>query len=174
MLNMEFKNWLIKNSVIAGAIILALIVLILFIKADISKRTTEIKLQRQDLTTRLSSLESLTLLKADSKKAEALRAGLESSLPTKDSVISFTKTLENFAKSNGVGFGFAFESEVQGTENYPSVNSFTITSSGSFQNFLRFLKAIEQSRYYVNFSYLDISQKAKEYGVIIKGKVFSQ
>jgi len=171
---MEFKNWLIKNSIIAGAIILALILLIFFIKADISGRTAEIKSQRQDLTARLYSLESLTLLKADSKKAEALRANLENSLPTKDSVIGFTKTIENFAKSNGMGFGFAFESETLGTINSPSANNFTITSSGSFQNFLRFLKAMEQSKYYVNFSYLDLSQKAKEYSVIIKGRVFSQ
>jgi len=174
MYMVEFKNWLIKNSVIASAIILALLMLIIFLKIDIDKRVAEIKNKRLDLATRLYSLESLTLLRADAQKAETLRVTLENSLPSKDSIIGFVKNLEGIAKANNVGFGFAFESEVPGTETEPTANLFTMHSSGSYSNFLRFLKAMELGKYYINFNYLDLSQKGKDYEVQIKGRVFSQ
>jgi len=172
---MELKNWIIKNIALAGGIILTLLILIFLLGNNISGRTVGIKNKNRDLAARLHAIESLSSLKTDAEKTAALRGALENLLPAKDQLIKFSKTLENYAKNNKMDFGFAFESEIPGAENTPGINNFILTSGGDYSNFLRFLNSIEQSKYLVKINYLELTEKENsKYGILIKGKVFSQ
>lgn len=172
---MEFKQVLIRNGIIGGTLILITVILLLFLKGDISDRTMKIQNQRKDLASRLSIVESLAALRKDSVKAENLLTTLQNSLPTKDQLFGFSRALENSAKSNQLGFGFSFETEIAGTDSTPGINNFIFTVSGSYANFIRFLKSIETSNYFVDFNSFDLSQKGNNnYEIISRGNVFSQ
>ena len=171
---MEFKQALVKNLGIAFAVIAALSLLLLLVGKDISGRAKKIQEQGRELSFRLQSLESLAALRSGSEKASKIFPVIRNFLPSRDQLVGFSKVLENFSKSNQLGFGFKFESETLPTETDPGINNFTLTSSGSYINFLRFLKATEDSEYFIGFNSFDLSKKDKDFQMLIKGKVFSQ
>lgn len=171
---MEFKQWLLKNIGVAAGVSFILALLILFLGGDISNRVRKIKSQRRDLITRSQSIESLASLRADASRAEKLLESLQNALPTKDQLIGFSKTLEKFAKNNRLDFGFSFGAETPSTNAAPGANEFVLTSGGAYANFIRFLKAVEESDYFVSFNSFDISRKGERFEILAKGKVFSQ
>ncbi|MEK9170212.1 MAG: hypothetical protein AAB674_01025 [Patescibacteria group bacterium] len=171
---MEFKNWLIKNASISGGIILFLAIILLFLGNDISGRVQGIREKNSAMTARLYAMESLASLKTDAEKATNLRGTLESFLPAKDQIIKFSKALENFAKNRKMDFGFAFESEISGTENSPGMNNFTMTSGGSYSDFIELMKFMERGKYVIGINYSELKEKGDKYEILIKGKIFSQ
>ena len=170
----DFKQWVFRNSIISGTAVLAMAILLVLVGGDITGRVKDIKIKRQDLASRTFLIESLASLRADASRADNLLGALKASLPPKDQLIGFSKTLEGFAKTNQLGFGFAFDSETVATESAPGSNSFTLTLKGSFSNLIRFLRAVESSKYFVDFSYFDVVQKGNDFEIIIKGRVFSE
>ena len=83
--------------------------------------------------------------------------------------------MELAAKSNHLGFGFRFDAETGGTDKEPGTDSFILTSYGRYQNFTKFLKFIEDSKYFVGFNSFDLNRRVKNnFEILIKGKVFSQ
>ncbi len=171
---MEFKQAIIRSLAVAFALIAALSLLLLLIGNDISARVKNIQSNRQELSFRLQSLESLASLRSGSERASKILETIQNFLPPRDQLVGFSKVLENFAKNNQLGFGFQFESERQSTETVPGINNFILTSSGGYSNFLRFLKAAEDSKYFIGFNSLDILKKDKDFQMLIKGSVFSQ
>ncbi|MBI3046323.1 MAG: hypothetical protein HYY86_02170 [Candidatus Harrisonbacteria bacterium] len=171
---MEFRQWLLKNGGIALAVILFLAILLLLLGRDISSRTAMIGKQRQDLLLRSQAINSLALLRSEGEKSENIFKAVKDFLPTSDQLISFPNTLENLAKNNQLGFGFAFNAEVPASESEPGVNTFTLTSSGAYNNFLNFLKAVEKGKYYAGFDFIELNKKDKDFQILMKGKVFSQ
>ena len=95
-------------------------------------------------------------------------------MPLKDQLIGFSKTLESIAKNNKLGFGFAFEVEQPATEVLPGVNYFNLTGSGSYTDFIRFFRAIEDGRYFASFESLNLISKGKDFELAGRGKVFSR
>ena len=170
----DFQKWLIWNVGGSTAAIAVLVILLLLLGSDISKRASAIRNERQGSAFRLQAVESLVLLRSGAGQAEKQKIILEDSLPDKDQLVGFSKQLESIAKNHQLGFGFSFESETAGSETAPGTNNFTMTLGGAYQNFLRFLKAVEDSKYFVAFDFFDINLKDKEYQIIIKGRVFSQ
>ena len=171
---MEFKQALTRNLTIALTLIAALFLFLLLIGNDISGRVENIQNDRRELSFRLQSLESLAALRSGSEKADKLFATIQNFLPPRDQLVGFSKILENFARNNQLGFGFKFESEIPSAETAPGINNFILTSSGAYSNFLRFLKAAEDSKYSIGFTSFDILKKDKDFQMLIKGRVFSQ
>ena len=171
---MEFKNWLFKSLAVSGISILILVILVLVLGSDLAKRAEKIKNRRLDLAVRLQTLGSLAALRIDSQKAEKLLINLQETLPSKDQLIGFSKTLESIAKNNKLGFGFSFGPEQAGTESSPGTNYFNLTGSGSYGNFINFFKSIERGRYFVGFDSVDLITKGKDFELVAGGKVFSQ
>ena len=170
----DFKSRLIKSSALFLGIAMAVAILIFLIGSDISSRAASINRQRQELSVRSRSLDVVAALRAEANKSDKILNYLETILPTRDQLISFSKTLERFAKNNQLGFGFAFTSETAASEKEPGSNSFLVTSRGIYPNFFSFLKSIENSNYFVNFNYFDLNKKDKDFEILMKGKVFSQ
>jgi hypothetical protein len=172
---MEFKQQLLKNIGVIAAIILFLILFIVFLGNDISNRIQKIGEQKQAFAGRSQSIESFVSLRADALQAEKLSEKLQNALPTKDQLIGFSKVLEKMAKNNKLAFGFSFGNEISSAETAPGINEFTLTSGGVYANFIRFLKAVEESGYFVRFDFFDIAaKKGEEFEILAKGKVFSQ
>lgn len=170
----DFKKWLLWNAGGAAAGAVILIIFLLLLGNDLSRRVSLIQTERQQLAARLQSIESLISLRSGSDRAAKQQAILEKALPNKDQLIGFSKELEQLAKSNQLGFGFSFESETAGTETAPGKNNFTMTLGGSYPNVIRFLKATENSKYYITLNLVEINLKEKEYQTVMKGQVFSQ
>ena len=170
----DFKKWLIWNAGSGAVILVGLFILILFIGADMNSRSGKIKIQRQDLETRLQSLNSLISLRAGAEKARRFSAQIQNSLPPKDQLIGFSKYLDTQAKKNNLTSIFSFESEVPATDSIPGINSFSLTLAGSYIDYVKFLKSLEGSDYFVNFGSMDISEKGNKFEILLKGRVFSQ
>lgn len=148
--------------------------LLFFLAKDISGRVSSIERQRADLSARSQIVDSLIRLRADSEKARALIVPLQESLPTKDQLIEFSKQLENFARNNQLDFALRFGAESQSTAMEPGTNNFTITSGGSYENLIRFLRNVENSGYFVSFDLFDLTRSSRGYEIVVRGKVFSQ
>ena len=174
MNNNYFKNWLLWNVGGGAAALAVLGIILLLIGADISRRAADIEVQRQSLSGRLQTLSSLVSLRSGSERAKDLLPKLQNSLPSKDQLIGFSKFLESIARTNQLSFNFSFLDEITSAENTPSANNFSMTLSGSYADFLRFLKAIEASQYYMGFNSFEVVSKGKGYEAVIRGKVFSQ
>lgn len=170
----DFKSWLFKNGGIALAAVLFFVIFLLLLGRDISSRTAMIKKQRQDLMLRSQAINSLVFLRSDRERSEKILNAVKDFLPASDQLISVPNTLENLAKSNQLGFGFAFNAEAPASESEPGINYFTLTSSGAYNNFLNFLKAVEKGKYFFGFDLIELNKKDKDYQILIKGKVFSQ
>jgi Tfp pilus assembly protein PilO len=171
---MEFRSWLLRNIAFYVAGVLVVSGLLFFLSRDISDRVMFIERQRVDLSARSQILDSLLKLKSDSEKARGLLGSLEEALPTKDELIVFSKELEDFARSNQLDFSLRFGAESPATAVDPGTNNFTITSGGTYENLIRFLRNVENSGYFVSFDLFDLTQSSRGYEILIRGKVFSQ
>jgi Tfp pilus assembly protein PilO len=172
----DFRNWLLRYAGLYIGIAAGLIVLILFLGQDIATRAAQIRSQRQTLASRLGAFESLTALQVGSREARQISAELEKSLPEKDELIAFLPVLENFAKNNQLRIEqrLKFESEIPGEGMAPNSHSFIIGARGSYANFVRFLRNIEESGYFVSFSMIDLAQRDTDFEMRMNGRVFSR
>jgi Tfp pilus assembly protein PilO len=170
----DFRNWLLRYAGLYIGISFGLAVLIVFLGRDIGIRAMQIKNQRQELASRLRAFESLTALRSGSEEAKQFAAALEKSLPERDELIAFSKDLENLSKNNQLSFEFQFESEAPSEAGLPGSNNFILLADGSYANFVRFLKNVEESGYFVSFSLIDLAQRDKNFQIRANGKVFSR
>lgn len=170
----DFKKWLMVNAGGGAAVLAAALVLIFLVGGDVSSRAESIKVQKQDLETRLQSLNSLIALRSGADRARRLLPKLQEALPTKDQLIGFSKYIGTQARQNNLTAAFAFDSEVAATAAVPGMNGFSLTLNGAYDDYVRFLKSLESSSYFVNFSSMDISEKDNKFEILSKGKVFSQ
>lgn len=170
----NFQKLLLKNvGPYLGAIIILGIALIL-IGGNISEQTIKISQQRLDLATKTQSIKSLASLRTDYELAKPHFDLLQNILPSKDEMISFLKDLESFARKNQLDFGSSFGSEVVSTASEPGQINFRASIQGSYDGFLNFLKLVDQSRYFVNFSNLELTENINGFNIIVNGKVFSR
>lgn len=169
-----FKKWLIWNLGGGAAAFFALILLLLLIGNDISSRAGDIEVQRQALATRFQAIDSLISLRAGSARAADLLPRLQNAIPSKDQLIGFSRFLESIAKTNKLNFNFSFQDEIAATENTPSTNNFVMTVSGTYENFLGFLKEAEASQYFIGFNSFEVVAKGSVFETVIKGRVFGQ
>ncbi len=170
----DFKNWLIRNGGGGAGALVVLLILVFLVGGDISSRADRIRSQKRDLEARLQSLNSLITLRAGADRAARLLPKLQEALPSKDQLIGFSKYIDTLARQNKLSAVFLFESETSGTDSVPGINSFSLTLGGTYNDYVKFLKSLEESNYFVNFSSMDISEKENKFEILIKGKVFSQ
>jgi len=171
-----FKKKILVNAAITLAIILILAIGLIFSGRGISQRVAKIQSLRKELNTRLTALNSLTNLRQQSEKAKSFFGSLQTLLPTKDELINFPKELNGFAKTNKVEIGFSFGNETAPTDSQPGFTAFNLTLSGSYDNLVKFLKALEESKFFVGINSLDVTRdsQSQKFSALISGKVFSQ
>lgn len=163
----NFKQEFVKKLLIAFLIIAVPLAGLIFLGWDINRRAQEIKKQRQELADRSAKLSLFAQLQSQSTKAEPYFSILKNILPGRDQLLDFPREMENLANQEGVGFGFTFGSEVPPSAEQPGWMNFTIVIQGSLPKIFRFIKAIENSRFLVNFRSFDFAGPA----VNISGEV---
>lgn len=141
---------------------------------DISRRVSSIQQNKKDLTFRSSASEALLFLKSAGEQAAVDRLFLENLLPTQDKLIDFPKDLDGLARINRVDMDFNFGEEAPGGEATPGHIAFNIIVKGELNNILNFLRAMEGSRYLMEFNAYNLTVEGKNYQAMINGKVFSQ
>lgn len=169
-----FKKWLIWNLGGGAAALFVLGPMILMIGNDISGRAADIESQRQILASRFQAIDSLISLRAGSARAADLLPKLQNSIPSKDQLIGFSRFLESIARTNKLNFNFSFLDEIPAAENAPSTNNFMMTLSGSYPDFLGFLKEAEASQYFISFNSFEVVSKGPVFETVIKGNIFGQ
>lgn len=169
----SFRKKLLIRLGAALAIILGLLTFIMVLNSDLNKRLSRLNDYKAELQSREAAIGLLTQLKSDAERAEPFFSVLKNSLPSRDDLVLFPRELERFAKQYEVDFGFSFGEEAVGSASSPSAVKFTIVLEGQYDNLLAFLKAVEQSRYYIRLSSIDISRKEEgKFGLISSGEVY--
>jgi Tfp pilus assembly protein PilO len=163
----DFKQEFIKKLLIALLLIAVPLGGLIFFGWNMNRRAEEIKKQRQELTDRSAELSLFARLQSQSAKAESYFSILENILPGRDQLFDFPREMEKLANQEGIGFGFTFGAETPSSADQPGRMSFTIVSQGSLLKIFRFIKAIENSRFLVNFQRFDFTGSA----VNINGEV---
>jgi hypothetical protein len=170
---MEFKKRLFINIGIPFGICLILAGALFFLGSDIVKLANRIEQSQKDLNLRVAMAESLALLRQDSEKAKHYLVELESLLPSRDQLISFSSDLNMIARQNQVSVNSSLGQEVLGSANEPGRIGFTVVSQSSFDNFLGFLKTLKNSRYFVKIETLDFGRQDGAFKALMTGQVFS-
>lgn len=157
----------------AGAVeILILAAALFLIGWDINKRVGEINELRNNMNLRFSTTENLSNLRDDMEKFKPYIPLLNSFLPNKDRLINLSREFNIVAFQNKVNFSSSFAGEgfVSKTDlNWIGLN---MNIDGNIDDIINFIKAIENSRYSVKLSSLDIGQKDNQFKSQLNGKVF--
>lgn len=170
-MNKFYKNLLKHNWLyISGILILAVLVFVL--KINMETLMVKISDQYSTLATRSSSLLSLATLRGEFTKANPYFSFLENILPPRDQLLSFENELENIARKNNLEFNFNFGTEKESSGKDPGQVSFRATINGGYENIYNFLSGIESSRYFIDFSSIDLVKKGAGFSATINGKVF--
>ncbi|MEK7634484.1 MAG: type 4a pilus biogenesis protein PilO [Patescibacteria group bacterium] len=157
---------------IGTAAILILLTALFLIGWDIDKRVWQINGLRNNLNSRFSTTENLSDLRDDMEKFKPYIPLVDSFLPNKDRLINLSREFNIVAFQNKVNFSssFAGESPVSKTDlNWIGLN---MNIDGNIDDIINFIKAIENSRYSVKLSSLDIGQKDNQFKSQLSGKVF--
>lgn len=169
-----FKKRLIINLAITITIILTLLLITWYLAFDTNKRISAIQEARGEQRFRSEAIQALASLKKDFQQAQIEKLSLSTGLPIQDRLIDLPKDINNFAKQNSVNVEFSFGQEKAGDEINPGYITFTITASAPFDNWLNFIKMIENSHYFISFDSFNLVKDDKIFKSVINGKAFSQ
>lgn len=151
-----------------------LIGLTLWLRVDINRRVSLIQENKKKLLSYSQANESFVLLKQDYERAKIEKQFLESILPQQDKLINLPRELSSLAKQYNLEMAFAFGSEMAGSETTPGYINFNLVLGGAKNDWIAFLKALEKSRYLIEFDAFSITGSDKDYKLSINGKAFSQ
>lgn len=177
-----FKRRLFIQIGIAAGLIILFSVFIIILNADINKRGLSIEDARVKLAMRNQTIELLSSSNSDLKKAEPLLQNLKSILPSQDQLIYFKEDeIPELAKEYGVlvSFDYSRTGAVVGNDSGPSSLQFSMTISGSYENNLGFLQALEKHPYFMQINLTSVERTTPKaggdpniYTIRTNGKIF--
>ncbi len=137
--------------------------LIWWIGGKINGTVTTIDRLRSDEALRTSLLTYLAELKANQEKTKPYVPIIQGLLPSRDTVIGLSNRLGSLAAQNNLsGFSFTFGTEKPGTASEAGNIAFTLSTAGSSDDLLRFLKVMEALKgYFIKVNSLDLTSKEK-------------
>jgi len=170
----NFRKRFLTNLGVSGAIILALIIATYLIGSDLNRRAANIAESTNELKFRNNAAQSLVILREEARQALRYRNVLGNLLPTQDELIAFPREIRSLASTNKVTLSFAFGEQTRATAERAGFIGFDMTTTGQFADFLAFLRGLEGSAYFINFSALDVSRVNNASNSKLIGKVFSR
>ncbi len=167
-----FKSKLIYSLSITGGIVIFVLAIVLYLGLDIRKKADTIAgIQNQTLSY-ISKVNDLGKLKNQQKEAQSDLLKLNGALPKRDSLFEVSKNLDVFARARSLAFGYKFGEEVKFKDGNPGFVKVEMNVSGSYDNIINFLKDVENSKYFINSSSLDLTQQNVGYAGVINSKIF--
>ncbi|MBN2197603.1 type 4a pilus biogenesis protein PilO [Candidatus Wolfebacteria bacterium] len=171
---MNFKKRLLINISIPLVICFVLIASLIFLSSNISQKTEKIKQQKGELSFHLQSTESLALLSKDFEKSKKYIAQLESILPDRDKLITLPRNIGVIANQSQIDLNSTLGKEESSQNQQLRETDIVMNGQGPIDNFINFLKAVENSLYLIKFNEFDLSRTGEEFKISIKGRVFSK
>lgn len=171
-----FKKQLLTQLGLFFGVSILVIVATQIAAGNLAANADKIQSQKSELAFRIQATQQLASLKADSAKAEPLFQKLNSILPVKDDLINFGQSLIDLAKSEKVDLGFSFGGEVAPKDGTSGYIKFSLTGSGSYENFQKFLKDLEKVRYFIKLNSVDMTRQpgSANFSFVSDGQVFYQ
>jgi len=169
-----FQKKITTNIIITLGGIIVLITGLIFLRVSISKNLINIQDTRQLLLINSRASETAAILGKEWEKAKRAQSFLQNILPSSDQLINLPRELNFLSQENGVGSNFSFGPQSPGGENQPSSIGFRLTVNGSYQNITRFLRALENSRYFIRHDFIDLSQSDSQTSGVLTSRVFSR
>ena len=171
----NFKKQLIIQSAIVVVILALFITFFSLFKANISHEATIIQQLDQRKATLSDAANSLALLIQDRHVAQPYEEAVKNLIPTKDSLVSFSKDVDAIAASHSVSLGFSFGDEKNAaSKNDVGSISFTATLNGRIGDITQFLSELEKDYYSMNITTLDMSrnESGDSTKVLLKGVIY--
>ncbi|GEM_PF-1608943 len=171
-----FKKQLLIQAGIAFGVLVVLVFAIQFIAPQLDKAAAKILVQKSDLDFLSRATNLLPQLKSDLEKSQPLTDELNRVLPPRAQLASFDKELADLAKKAKIGVNFSLVGETPATDEAPGFTQFLITSEAGYGVLVKFLKEIEQSRFFVKINSLNMTRKSSgdKYNIVANAQVFYQ
>ncbi|MBI4993869.1 hypothetical protein HZC33_02860 [Candidatus Wolfebacteria bacterium] len=165
------NNQLIIKIAVSLILILILASALVFVGFDISKKNIQIKDLRQAINLRSELIKNLSVLRSDYNQVEPFKSSLDGLLVNKDKLIEFPRDLNALAAQTKISFTSSFSGE----ELSPGgLGWFGLAMAGdaSFDNFIQFVKYLENGKYFLQFDNFDISGKDNNFRIMLNGRIF--
>ncbi|MEE8131834.1 MAG: type 4a pilus biogenesis protein PilO [Candidatus Paceibacterota bacterium] len=169
---MSFKKKLLLNIGISLGIILILGAALFFLNSKIKDEVKQIQKVKEKLTLRSQTTEFIALLRRESEQVEPYLDDLDNMIITKDKLVNLSQDLSTIAMQNQVNLKLSIGKETPKTESELGEINITITIDGAFDNLIKFLKDLENSRYFVKLNKLDFTKKGNDFKGILNGVIF--
>jgi len=174
---MNFRKYLITTISTILGFILIILAAVIFLANDSNKKAQQISQAKSEISRETRSLELLTILQSESQKAASYSALLDSALITKEQLINSKKELAALAQANGINLNLEFRDETPPAENKVRKTSMMISlnsASGDFLNVANFLKTLENSKYAVELTSIDLNfENSHAFNGNLNGQIFS-
>ncbi len=155
----------------AAAVALFSLTGLIYLGFDISGNVKKIESLRSDLAFNSRITQSLSQLKADLNSTQPYLNTLDKILSNRDQLIKFSGDVNALAARNAISVISSFSSESKNGDNLASID-LNMTVEGFYDNFINYLKALENSRYSVKFNVVDFYNNADRIKAQMTGKVF--
>jgi Tfp pilus assembly protein PilO len=171
----NFQKQILKHLAISATGIIILFIILILVKGDVGRRADLAEGLKATLAGHNQATESLIRLKAGEKEASSYLATLKNQLPFEEELINFPKEIIGLAERDKVELGFTFGG--RGTEELDQLGSlsFSMSSSGTYDDTLAFLKRIESHRYFISLDSISLTQKSESenlFSGVMSGKIF--
>ena len=113
----------------------------------------------------------MSQLKADLNSTQPYLNTLDKILSNRDQLIKFSGDVNALASKNEISIISSFSSESRNSDSLASIG-LNMTAEGLHDNFVNYLKALENSRYSVKFNVVDFYNNAGKVKSQMTGKVF--
>jgi len=165
-----FKKQLLLQLAIALGIAVVLVAATQLTALELQKAALIIQEKKVSLTFLSRATDLVPQLKSDLAKAQPLINELNRILPPKAQLANFDKELTELAKKTGIGINFSLVGE------QAESLQFLMTSDVTYSNFVKFLKELEQSRFFVKINSLNMTRQASggKYNIVANAEVFYQ
>jgi len=169
----NFKKRLLITIGIPLAVCLILVLALFFIGSNITKQAAQIEKLKGDLFNRQQLTQSLASLKQGSEQVQPYLTELENILPSQDQLLGFSRDIGIIAKQNKLNLNTTVGQEISESGDGLRQTDFTSTGQGTFDNFINFLKGLENSRYFIKLNTFDLTGQDGDFKMSMKGQVFS-
>ncbi|MFH1346842.1 MAG: hypothetical protein ABIH10_01175 [Spirochaetota bacterium] len=170
---MNFKKRLLIIIGIPLGIFALLIGAIVFFGFDIEKRAESANEKRLNFISRLAIADSLASLKKDSELIGGYYAILENILPKRDRLVLFPRDINAIGNQNNLDINITLGQGTADGANKYWLTNFKTTGKGTLENFIKFIKMLENGQYLVNFESIDFRREDDNFKALLNGKIFS-
>ncbi len=171
---LALQKILLKTIAINVLIVIILFVAVSMIKSDIQGRADQIAQLNQQRAINSQAAELVVALQNESQKAAQYSTALNQVLLGKDQLLNFPADAEKMAQQNNINSQVTFggENPVNGMAESTDI-TMTLGGKANLDNFLQFLKILENSRYSLKLDSIDFNQGGQIMRANLTGQVYS-